>query len=144
MVRVKAGNVEGGVGSFREQQAGQRLHAALAREGFVLDDYSDGGRAHYQAVAAAVERQGRFRDILLGGGRAGGQEAGHGPFLDLFAGDIVGGYNYHALALAGAYPGFGYVGRLGSGGAGRAHVYGRALGPHPLGELAVRYRDHLQ
>ena len=144
VVGVQPGGVESGVRALGKEQAGQRLHAAGAHEGLVLYHHGHGGSADDKAVAAAVERQGRFGDVLLGGGRARGQEAGHGPFLYLLAGDVVGAYHYHALALARAYPGFGDVDRLGGGGAGRAHVDAGAFGANPLRELAVGYRYHFQ
>ncbi len=144
VVGVQAGHVERGVGALGEQQPGERHHAAGAGEGFILYHHADGGGAGYQAVAAQVEGQGGLGDVLLGGGGAGGQEAGHGPALHLAVGHVVGGYHYHAFALAGADPGFGREDGLGGGGAGGAHVDGRAFGSHPLRELAVRYRDYLQ
>ena len=141
---VEAGHVVGRVGAFGEQQAGERLHAAREGEGLVLYHHADGGRAGDEAVAPEVERQGSLGDVLLGGGGAGGEEAGHGPALHGAVGDVVGRDDHDALALAGADPGFGHVHGLGGGGAGGADVYGGPLGAHPLRELAVGYRDDFQ
>ncbi len=144
VVGIQAGDVESGICALGQQQAGQRFHAAGAGEGFVLYDHPDGAGAYYQAVAPAVERQGRLGDVLLGGGGAGGQEAGHRPLLHGLVGDVVGGHYYYALALAGAYPGLGDIDRLRGGGAGRAQVYAGAFCSHPLGELGIRYRYNFQ
>ena len=141
---VQAGDVEGGVGALGEEEPGERHHAAAAGKGLVLYHHADGGGAGDQAVAAQVEGQSGLGDVLLGGGGAGGEEAGHGPALHLAVGHVVGGYHHDALALAGADPGFRQVDGLGGGGAGGADMDSRAFGPHPLRELAVRYRYHLQ
>ena len=144
MLGVEAGHVVARVGAFGEEQARERHHAAAAGQRLVLYHHAYGGRTGYKAVAAAVEGQRGLGDVLLGGGGAGGQEAGHGPALHLAVGHVVGGYDYHAFALAGAYPGLGREDGFGGGGAGGAHMYGRALGAHPLGELGVGYRYHFQ
>ena len=70
MVGIKAGDVEGGVRAFGQQQARERLHSAAAGEGFVFYDHGHRGGSDYQPVAAAVKRQGGFRNVFRGGGRA--------------------------------------------------------------------------
>ncbi len=60
VVGVQAGDVESGVRAIGKEQPGQRLHAAAPGQGFVLYNHAYRAGAYYQAVAAAVERQGRF------------------------------------------------------------------------------------
>ena len=56
-----------------------------------LDHERRGAHAEDHAVAALVERQRGFGDVLVGGGRAGGEESGADPAEQLVAGDVVGG-----------------------------------------------------
>ena len=55
-------------------------HAAFAHGVLAFDHQGAGAHAEDRAVAAPVERQGRFVHAVVGGGGADGQEAGANPF----------------------------------------------------------------
>ncbi len=91
MVSVQPAYVVSAVGGLGQQQAGERLHAPVPDQRFILYHQGHRARADYKAVPSFIERQRGFGHILFGRGGAGSQEPRHGPFLYDIVGYIVGG-----------------------------------------------------
>ncbi len=142
MLGVQPAYVVGAVGRFGQQQPCERFHAPVPDQSFILYNHGHGAGSDYQAVSSLVEWQRCFGHVLFGRGCAGGEESGHGPFLNDIVGYVVGGYDYDPFSFAGPQPAFGGMHGLGCGGAGSADVHRGAFCSHPLGKLAVRYWYH--
>ena len=141
VVDVQPRAVEGAVARFAAQQLDDAAHAALADGVLALNDESAGAHAHDRAVAAPVEGQGGFGHLVLGGGRADGQEARANPLHQAVAGDVIAANDDHAAAPAAADPVFSDRDRLGGAGAGGVDLGIGAARAHVLGELAVAHRQ---
>ena len=94
----------GAVGGDRAEHFADGLEAAFPRRFQAFDDEGRGAHPDDQAVTAAVERGCRLFDDLVGGGGAGGQEAGAEPAHQVLRGDVVGRDHDHAAAAAGLNP----------------------------------------
>ena len=141
---IETSAVERAVGGDGAQYLTDRLDAALARCGGTLDD--EGGCAHPDdhPVPALVERHGCRGDVVVGGGRAGGEEAGADPTEQVIARHVVGGDDHDAPAPAGADPVLGQGDGLGRARACRVHLGVRAAGTDEIGELGVPHREHAE
>ena len=141
VVDVELGAVEGAVGGDRSQHLADRLDAPLPRRLGRLDH--DGGRAHPEQhpVAAVVEGERGLLDDLVGGCRAGGEEAGPDPVEQRVGRDVVGRDDDDPTAAAGADPVLGERDGLCGARAGRVHLGVRAPRPDDLGELRVSHRQ---
>ena len=92
-------------------------------------------------MAAAVERQRRVLDHLVGGGRARGEEARAEPAQHGVGGGVVGGHDDHAPAAAGADPVLGDRDGLRRAGARGVHLRVGPARADQLGELRVPHRQ---
>ena len=138
---VEPGAVEGAVGRDRAQHLGDGPDTTLA--GRLSTLHHDGCRAHAHdhAVTAAVERQGRFFDHLVGGGGTRGQEARTDPVQQIIRRDVVGGDDDHAAAPPGTDPVLRQGHSLRRGGTGRVDLRVRPARTDVLGELRVTHRQ---
>ncbi len=133
--------MEGAVGGRRPEHFADRLQAALARRIGTLDHERGGTHAEDHPVAAAVERDRRLGDVVVGGRRSGREEAGAEPAEELVGGDVVGGDHDDATATTGADPVLGEGDGLGGAGARRVDLRVRAAGADEVGELGVAHRQ---
>ncbi len=141
VLHVQPRAVEGAVVRLAAQQFDDAAHAALAHGVLALDDQATGTHAHDRAVAAAVEGQSGLGDLILGRGRAHGQEARADPLHQMLAGHIVAADHNHAAATAAADPILGDGDGLGRAGAGGVDLRVGAARADVLGELAVAHRQ---
>ena len=103
-----------------------------------------GTHAEDHPVAAAVERDRRLGDVLVGGGRPAREEAGAEPAEELVGGDVVGCDHDDATATAGSDPVLGEAHGLGGAGACRVDLCVRASGADEVGELGVPHRQDME
>ncbi len=141
VVNVQARAVIGAVARLAAQHFDDSAHPALAHRVFALDHQRAGAHAEDRAVTAAVERERRFVDAVVGGGCARRQKARADPFHQVFAGHVVRADHDHAAAAPGANPVLGHADRLSRAGAGGVDMGVRAARADILGELAVTHRQ---
>ena len=137
VLHVEAAAVERRIGDLAAQEFGDGAHAAGLHFGALLDDEADGAHADDHAVAARVEREGRFLDTVLGRRGPAGEEPGADPFEHGVRGDVVGADHEHALAAAHTQPVLGDGDRLRRARAGSVDLGVGALGADELGQLGV-------
>jgi hypothetical protein len=92
------------VGGHRTQHFANGLDSAFPRRVPALHHQRGRAHAHDQAMAAAVEWNGRVLDLLIGGGCAARQKTGAHPIDQVVGGDIVGRDDDDAAAAPGADP----------------------------------------
>ncbi len=136
---VQACGVEGTVAGFGAEHLDDAAHAALAHPVFTLHDQGAGTHPQQHAVAAAIEGQGCFFDLVVGGGCPGGQEAGTDPLHEVVAGDVITAQDDDAAAATIADPILGQGHALGRAGTGRVDVRVGAAGADVFGKLAVSH-----
>ena len=136
---IQACAVEGAIGDFGRQQFYDAPHAPLMHGVFALQNQGAGAHAQEGAVAAAVKGQGGFFHLVVGRGRACGQEACADPTHEIVAGHIVGADDDDPTAAPVANPVLGQGDGLGRAGAGRVDVGIRPPRADEFGELAVAH-----
>ena len=141
VVDVQPGAVEGAVGDDGSEDLGDRLDAALTSGRGRLQDQRRRPGPDDHAVPAPVERRGRVLDPLVGGCRAGGEEAGADPRHHLIAGGVVGRDDDDPAAATGPDPVLGDRDGLRRARAGGVDLGVRAAGTDDLGELRVAHRQ---
>ena len=144
VIDVEPRAVEGAVGGDGAEHLADGRDAALARGRGALDD--DAGRAHPEdhPVAALVERQRGLLDVLVGGRRAGGQEARADPRQQRVGGHVVGGHDHDARAAPRADPVLGDGDGLRRARAGSVDLRVRPACPDQLGELGVAHGERAE
>ena len=141
VVDVESRSVKGAVGGRGPEHLADRLQAALAGGIGTLDDECGGTHAEDHPVAAAVERDRRLGDVVVGRRGTGREEAGAEPAEELVGGDIVAGDHDDATATAGADPVLCEADCLGGAGACGVDLCVRATGTDEVGELGVAHRQ---